>query len=1690
MGTLFVPIEDDASFSVQGSNYNVVANFSSDQKDVYLRTFAQDNSNVGFLWGVSNITASAPKMVVGQMGTGAASNIPNNDLTIYNGNVGVGVTDVARYKLDVDGDVNYTGGLYNKGTRVNFYPVNSSIGIGTTAPQSTLDVRGAVRVAQNGGPVAEFYDADFPASPPVLIVADNQRVGVNTAAPQDAVHVVGNVRSERFVSTVATGTAPFSIMSTTINTNLNAEYLGGFNSAWYQTASNITIGTLNTYVLPASGVTAGTYGDASNVARVAVDTYGRVTSAASAPIYIHNTRVIGLCNVATTANYNDLINKTFVLSGGTDAVYNGGNVGIGNNPDAGMKLHVETTSTDSLIRVKAPSASVVAGVECVRNTNPILGARLVYATSANYTYIQTINGTSYSSYFSINNANGQVGIRTSVPQNDVHIMGNTTVTGTLRATTLNADDITAGTLSATILPVVPGLTAASYGTAASNAVVTVDTKGRVTAIQNQAVSIQRAAVVGLIDPWAQGTPTSTVYYSAGNVGIGTSVANERLHVQGNQLIAGSLLPATCNAYDIGSSTARFGTMFLSSNALNIEGSRMVVSTSSNMLFLRNPDGTNATYLNVYVNDMYASNVFGSNLKSSAYVDTTNATNITSGTLNEQRLPVVGGLTAGTYGTPSNVPIVTVDTRGRVTTISNGSTIDYNTISNRPFENKSATTIYTLAANVGIGTTTPLAALSLGTGATDTSSYMLFNSSDTATNTNKIIFTFVQDGSRIGHSSGWSVNHYAGTSNSATGSFRFYVPSGVANGGYNECVSFIKTGNVGIGSTVPAFALDVATGTGDINFKGSLIQNATTTIVSSAGVLNSNVLPVIAGVTAATYGSASAVPVVTVDTRGRITSISTSTTIDYNNLLNKTFVLSGGSNAVYTTTNGNVGIGTTLTQAVLHVQGTTGVELFRVGTGANQGINVSTSSGNNASGTPDYVYIGCKPALAGGVSGGSFQPAITLVNTSPRTYADVALVQSGGSVGIGTTLAVGGAKLHVQGVLNVTDTIRQGGVDIVSNSTLSAAALPDVATVTAGSYGNASNVATFSVDAKGRVTTASSVAINNIPATSILGLCNVARTANYTDLSNVPLVRNGGNVTYTESGNIGIGYANPQYKLAVAGSIYSDATVFASNLTILGEFTTLNTVTSNTDQVFVQNAGTGPALYVQQSGPQPVAYFYDDTAIAMSIADGGNVGIGTTNAQYKLEIVNGGLNVQNGGISQNGTVVVSGTTGLINSNVLPIVSTITSGTYGGGTALNIPEITIDNRGRITAITTKSPMFEASAFSDTTNANNITFGTLSASRLPTVAGITTGTYGGAANKILSLGVDTTGRITSVSEANPNFAQSAFTDTTNATNITTGTFNAGRLPTVPGLSTGTYGGAANKILGLGVDTTGRITSVSEFNPNFVQSAFTDTTNAANISTGTLNAGRLPTVPGLTAATYGTRSNVPQVTVDATGRVTAITASQVIDYNDLLNKTFTISGANNAVYTNGNVGIGTTTPTVRLDVVGTVRATQFIGDGSLLTGVATTGGGGTSSQWSDSNVGSSSNIYFDKGYVGIGTSSPKYMLHVTQDLFANNVITYSDAKYKTNVATINNALDTVNKLRGVTYSLQHVPNKLYMGVIAQEVEPHVPEVVYTDVDGMKSVSYGNMVGVLIEAMKDMTKIIQRQAADIEELKLALRPT
>ena len=91
-------------------------------------------------------------------------------------------------------------------------------------------------------------------------------------------------------------------------------------------------------------------------------------------------------------------------------------------------------------------------------------------------------------------------------------------------------------------------------------------------------------------------------------------------------------------------------------------------------------------------------------------------------------------------------------------------------------------------------------------------------------------------------------------------------------------------------------------------------------------------------------------------------------------------------------------------------------------------------------------------------------------------------------------------------------------------------------------------------------------------------------------------------------------------------------------------------------------------------------------------------------------------------------------------------------------------------------------------------------------------------------------------------------------------------------------------------------------------------------------------------------------------------------------------------------------------------------------------------------------------------------------------DITAYSDDSLKTNVQVIDGALGKVEAIRGVTFE-RIEDGSVSTGVIAQELKAVLPEAVHTDAEGVHSVAYGNITGLLIEAVKELS-------AQVEELK------
>lgn len=202
-------------------------------------------------------------------------------------------------------------------------------------------------------------------------------------------------------------------------------------------------------------------------------------------------------------------------------------------------------------------------------------------------------------------------------------------------------------------------------------------------------------------------------------------------------------------------------------------------------------------------------------------------------------------------------------------------------------------------------------------------------------------------------------------------------------------------------------------------------------------------------------------------------------------------------------------------------------------------------------------------------------------------------------------------------------------------------------------------------------------------------------------------------------------------------------------------------------------------------------------------------------------------------------------------------------------------------------------------------------------------------------------------------------------------------------------------------------------------------------------------------------------------------------------------------------NVGIDTDNPSNKLHVVGTgqfdhlkitaLTNTCLGADGAW--NVVGTGCGSTStSTWSSLWTASTNGIYYNSWNVGIGMTPAAWTnkLQVSGDVLVTGTNGYvtasayyynSDKNLKKNISPIASALEKINALNGYMFTWRS-NNRNDMWVIAQEVETVFPEIVNTDIAGYKSVEYGNLVAPLIEAIKELSKKVEQQAKEIEQLK------
>lgn len=279
-----------------------------------------------------------------------------------------------------------------------------------------------------------------------------------------------------------------------------------------------------------------------------------------------------------------------------------------------------------------------------------------------------------------------------------------------------------------------------------------------------------------------------------------------------------------------------------------------------------------------------------------------------------------------------------------------------------------------------------------------------------------------------------------------------------------------------------------------------------------------------------------------------------------------------------------------------------------------------------------------------------------------------------------------------------------------------------------------------------------------------------------------------------------------------------------------------------------------------------------------------------------------------------------------------------------------------------------------------------------------------------------------------------------------------------------------------------------------------------------------------GVAAASYQLNSTLA-------ANVATMAANSATFANGSSTNTFTI-GTSTYFVANGNAGIGNSAPTHKLRVEGTLSTlsnTATIGTAlyvgtngntSIATSnttsarlrVDTTGGGGygrtAPNIWiqndnepcirmmntANATLNHSATMYVPGGAGGwVVTCDTNNAFDLSVDINGNftargNVTAYSDERLKKDVANIADALSTVKSLRGVSYTRVDTGQK-GVGFIAQELLDKIPEVVHENQEGYLTVAYGNMVALLVEAIKEQQKQIDELRDELRNSKFCSCP-
>ena len=390
------------------------------------------------------------------------------------------------------------------------------------------------------------------------------------------------------------------------------------------------------------------------------------------------------------------------------------------------------------------------------------------------------------------------------------------------------------------------------------------------------------------------------------------------------------------------------------------------------------------------------------------------------------------------------------------------------------------------------------------------------------------------------------------------------------------------------------------------------------------------------------------------------------------------------------------------------------------------------------------------------------------------------------------------------------------------------------------------------------------------------------------------------------------------------------------------------------------------------------------------------------------------------VSFNGSANVSAAFTLASTGVV-------AGTY--------PKVTVDAKGRVTA---GAALVAGDLPSHTHSASNITSGVLDPARLPAEALVGDTTYSAGVGLSLSGTIfsiapataDNPGGVRLGSDVEQTVAPVAVTSSASRTYAVQMNADQRLVVNVPWSNT-TYSEISEAEITTGTASTARAISARRLTFALSSKADVGHTHAYLPLAGGTMTGAITFAAGQTWPTFN------QDTTGNAGSATALANARTLTIGDT-GKSF--DGSANVTWTLGEIGAAPASHT----------HSYLPLSGGTVTGIVT---------FSNTQASTSATTGAIRVAGGVGVGGSVYA--------SGNVSAYSDISLKTNIQVIPDALDKVCSMRGVTFDRVDMQLR-QTGVIAQEVQAVLPEAV-TDDGELLSVAYGNMVGLLIEAIKEL---------------------